>query len=376
MVLSILDKKIAKPDLIGSYSKDDVIFLLKDISSLIDEKGNNERERAIQSGKHYSEMLPVEYKPSSKYLDLFYDSLNKYSMKLATAVGVVAELILEKKGENLVLLSLARAGTPVGILIKRYIKERYLITLPHYSISIIRDKGIDVNAIIYILKNHPSALIQFVDGWTGKGVITKELSRACNNFRMKYGIELDSNLGVIADPCCCSTLYGTREDFLIPSSFLNSTVSGLVSRTVLCDEFIGKKDFHGAKFYKELQDSDLSNYFLEMVSKEFRNVYKEVDIEVNKLLKEPLIAGWSGLEEARKIQKEFSITNINFIKPGIGETTRVLLRRVPWKILVAESFDKNLDHIFLLAKEKGVLVESYPLLTYSCCGIVKNMSDN
>ena len=31
----------------------------------------------------------------------------------------------------------------------------------------------------------------------------------------------------------------------------------------------------------------------------------------------------------------FNIKNINHIKPGVGdETTRVLLRRVPWKILV------------------------------------------
>ncbi len=42
--------------------------------------------------------------------------------------------------------------------------------------------------------------------------------------------------------------FGTREDFLIPSACLNSTVSGLVSRTVLNDDLIGPADFHGAKF--------------------------------------------------------------------------------------------------------------------------------
>ncbi|MGO0916153.1 cysteine protease StiP domain-containing protein, partial [Clostridioides difficile] len=42
----------------STYSKDDVIFLLKDISNLIEEEGNKERELKIQNGRHYSEMIP------------------------------------------------------------------------------------------------------------------------------------------------------------------------------------------------------------------------------------------------------------------------------------------------------------------------------
>ena len=38
---------------------------------------------------------------------------------------------------------------------------------------------------------------------------------------------------MLADPGHCCELYGTRDDFLIPSACLNATVSGLVSRTVL-----------------------------------------------------------------------------------------------------------------------------------------------
>ncbi|MNE86395.1 hypothetical protein D3C80_1834910 [compost metagenome] len=63
--------------------------------------------------------------------------------------------------------------------------------------------------------------------------------------------------------------------------------------------------------------------------------------------------------------------NINLIKPGVGETTRVLLRRVPWKIIVDTKYNPNLRHIMLLAEERGVPVEEYPGLAYSCCGIIK-----
>ena len=60
------------------------------------------------------------------------------------------------------------------------------------------------------------------------------------------------DLAVLADPGHCVRTFGTRDDFLIASACLNSTVSGLVSRTVLNPKFLGPGDFHGAKFYREL----------------------------------------------------------------------------------------------------------------------------
>ena len=50
----------------STYSKEDVIFLLKDISNMIVEEDNLTRERKIQSGTHYSEMIPVEYQVSDE----------------------------------------------------------------------------------------------------------------------------------------------------------------------------------------------------------------------------------------------------------------------------------------------------------------------
>ena len=45
----------------SSYSEEDVILLLKDITGLVEPQPAKVREKLIQSGKHYSEMLPVEY---------------------------------------------------------------------------------------------------------------------------------------------------------------------------------------------------------------------------------------------------------------------------------------------------------------------------
>ncbi|MBW7456051.1 hypothetical protein K0U00_18640, partial [Paenibacillus sepulcri] len=53
--------RIASPEPMGSYAPSDVIFLLKDLSGVQLERPTEDREEAIQSGVHYSEMLPVEY---------------------------------------------------------------------------------------------------------------------------------------------------------------------------------------------------------------------------------------------------------------------------------------------------------------------------
>ncbi|MBZ9684879.1 cysteine protease StiP family protein [Clostridium estertheticum] len=366
----------------GSYSADDVVFLLKDISNLIVEQDNEFRENAIQSGIHYSEMLPIEYTPSKEYMDIFYSTLQSSKIKLASLVSILSEKIIEARGKNIVLVSLARAGTPIGILIKRYLKFKYDITIPHYSISIIRDKGIDKNALAHILKNHSPEEIQFIDGWTGKGVIQHTLTKACKDLYEQFNITLNSNLAVLSDPAHCTLIYGTREDFLIPSACLNSTVSGLVSRTVLNDKYISSDDFHGTKFYSELLPVDVSNFFIDEIS----NCFNDIDENyISELLDSPNTSevatdiefdgnflNCKGLRDIESIKHKFHIDNINLIKPGIGEATRVLLRRIPWKILV-DSFDNpNLLHIYKLAEEKHIPVEIYNDMCYSCCGIIKS----
>lgn len=370
-------KNLPQPPAIGSYRPEDVTFLLKDLSAFELEKGTEDREEAIQSGTHYSEMLPVEYQPMQEYIQLFYDTLQNTARSVAVAAATTAELILSKRGKHTILASLARAGTPIGILIKRYIRLLYHHDLPHYSISIIRGKGIDENAIRYMLDQHPEYDIQFIDGWTGKGAIRNVLMQASESMKAKYGITLDDDLAVLADPGHCSATFGTREDFLIPSACLNSTVSGLMSRTVLREDLIGPDDFHGAKFYKEWLKDDVSNLFVDTISSLFLEVAEEAKQKAAFYSNNPheTEVTWKGMRDIKRIQEQFDITDVNLVKPGVGETTRVLLRRVPWKILVDRIDNPHLQHILLLANDRNVPVEVYPDLTYSCCGIIKSVNE-
>ncbi|MET9454225.1 phosphoribosyltransferase [Streptomyces canus] len=356
----------------SSYAPEEVGWLLQDLSDVTLEAPTEEREEAIQSGgAHYAESLPVEYQPSDQYQELFRTALRESSARLAQAVGAVTEIVLQERSPRPVLVSLARAGTPVGVLMRRWAQFRHGLELPHYAVSIVRGRGIDANALRWLAGHHDPADVVFVDGWTGKGAITRELTEAIKQFEAEGGaVGFDPEIAVLADPGSCVKTYGTREDFLIPSACLNSTVSGLISRTVLRADLVGPDDFHGAKFYRELAGGDVSVEFLDAVAARFPEVAEAVGAQVKELLssdREPTWEGWAAVE---RISEEYGIHDVNLVKPGVGETTRVLLRRVPWKILARAGAGADLAHVRLLAEQRGVPVEEVAELPYTCVGLI------
>ncbi|MEU6661188.1 phosphoribosyltransferase [Streptomyces sp. NPDC046821] len=356
----------------SSYAPDEVGWLLQDLSDVALEAPTEEREEAIQAGgAHYAESLPVEYQPSAEYQALFQSALDVSAARIAQAVGVVTDTVLAERSPRPVLVSLARAGTPVGVLMRRWAKARRGLDLPHYAVSIVRGRGIDANALRWLAAHHDPADVVFVDGWTGKGAITRELAEALKAFqREEGGPGFNPEIAVLADPGSCVRTYGTREDFLIPSACLNSTVSGLISRTVLRADLVGPNDFHGGKFYRELAGADVSTHFLDTVEARFDEVADAVDLQVKEVLSADRTPTWEGWAAVERISEEYEIHDVNLVKPGVGETTRVLLRRVPWKILARAGAGADLDHVRLLAEQRGVPVEEVAELPYTCVGLI------
>jgi hypothetical protein len=356
----------------SSYAAAEVSWLLTDLSHVALEAPAAQREAMMQAkAGHYAESLPVEYQPTEEYLELFHEALAASAERVAHAVGVVTELVLAARDGAPVLVSLARAGTPVGILMRRWAQFAHGVDLPHYAVSIVRGRGIDAEAMRYLARHHDPARVMFVDGWTGKGAICRELAEAVTQLAATGGPVFDPSLAVLADPGGCTRIFGTRDDYLIPSACLNSTVSGLVSRTVLNDRYIGPGQFHGAKFYKELAPGDVSELFLDTVAARFPAVAARVTADWPVLSATDRTPDWSGWNIALRLAAQYGLDDVNLLKPGVGETTRVLLRRSPWRVLIRPDARAELGHILLLAKDTGVPVDEIDDLPYACVGLIR-----
>lgn len=215
--------------------------------------------------------------------------------------------------------------------------------------------------------------IIFVDGWIGKGAIAQELMKSVSFELTKFceclSYNINPHLYTVSDPGFIesSEFCGTREDFMIPSACLNATVNGLFSRTIR-NELIGKDDFDGAVYYPELEEHDLSLKFIDTIMDEVR--------------KSPKFNNISGSYVVERIMEDYNVNDRNKIKPGIGETIRVLLRRVPDKILIDPKYEHSneLKPVLRLCDEKSVTIEYVNRIenylgNYKCAGIIKEMSD-
>ena len=354
----------------GSYEPDDVTWLLQDLADAALEADTSDRERAIQlEGANYAESLPVEYVPSEAYEALYREALDRSARRIAEAVGVVTELVLRDRPDA-ILVSLARAGTPVGILMRRWAEQHHGRKLAHLTASIVRGVGIDETALRWLAAHHDPAQVVFVDGWTGKGAITRELTDALERFAATDGVRFGDELAVLADPAGCTPLHGTRDDYLVPSACLNSTVSGLVSRTVFNRRWTPDGTFHGAKQYRHLGARDHSLSFVATIAAHFAAVRPAVDAVLAATDPVDRAVDWRGMRTVEAIGAEYGIDDLHLVKPGVGETTRVLLRRVPWQVLVRDPDDVDIAHVVALARERGVPVVTRPDLSYSCVGLI------
>ena len=108
---------IPTPPYVGSYERDDVLPLLTELSGVDIELPAAERERLMQGGGHYAETLPIEYRPTAAYEELFESLLASHSDRVALLTCVLARRVLAAQADP-VLVSLARAGTPVGVLLR------------------------------------------------------------------------------------------------------------------------------------------------------------------------------------------------------------------------------------------------------------------
>ncbi|MGH8853878.1 MAG: cysteine protease StiP domain-containing protein, partial [Telluria sp.] len=302
----------------------------------------------------------------------FEDACGANNARMAADCLRLAALVAARRTGAITLVSLARAGTPVGVVVARLLREAFGREAVHYSVSIVRDRGIDQAALRHILANgHAPESIAFVDGWTGKGVIARELALSVSAFNAAQGTGIDNGLYVLSDLAGAAACAASGDDYLIPSSILNATVSGLVSRTVL-DERIGPEDFHGCVYYGEFAPHDQSQRFADAL----------VEAALAQAGQQTCAAALDAAAAAERSRNylaaakaRYGIGDVNLIKPGIGEATRVLLRRVPRLLVLRQPAAAATAHLRVLAEEKQVPVEIDPALPYHAVSLIRSALD-
>jgi hypothetical protein len=356
----------------GSYRAGDVSFLLKPLP-LQDFVDVPHKERLIQSGqRHYSEMLSPEALPSARYLAVFREACAANLERMAADCLTLAALIAARRSGAITLVSLARAGTPVGVVLKHLLAGAFERDVTHYSVSIIRDRGIDQVALEHILAaGHSPGSIVFVDGWTGKGVISRELEAAIAEFNARRGTAIDGGLYVLSDLAGTAACAASCDDYLIPSSILNATVSGLVSRSIL-NESIGPGDFHGCVLYQQFAEHDQSQSFADSL------VARGLAMAPSRAAAAPMDKERAAAVSRAYMQgalAQHGISDVNMVKPGIGEATRVLLRRTPRLLIVRDAGAPEVAHLLLLAQEKNIPVQVDSALPYHAVSLIRSALD-
>lgn len=369
----------------GSYLPSEVTLLLDIVSAdSVNDISPTQKEALIQSGqRHYSDMLTLEKPPSATHEALYNQALAAGKQRMANDVTSLAFSLHQlfhacvSASQPLILVSLVRAGLPIGVLLQKALNDAsasYTLASQHYGVSIIRDRGLDPVALQYILQQHPHSPIVFVDGWTGKGAIYGELQRSLaqiTNKRQQAQLFHQGDgvipLVTLADPAGVAWLSASDDDWLMPASLLNSTVSGLISRTLYREPSDG---LHQAVYYDKLQPWDRSGEFIQTIDALRQQTSLPTPL-TGKLL--PTFATQCVIDD---LAARFAISNRNRIKPTIAEATRAILRRDPECVLVNEMADGQ-DTALLrhLCKEKNIrLIADASIAPYQAVTIIKNRS--
>lgn len=334
---------------LGSYRAEDVQLLLTPIE--IEHTDPATKEHLIQSGqRHYSEMISVEQAPSLLQQQVYEHALQQGLARLAREVQSLALALARYQhsiGQPLVLVSLVRAGLPIGVMLKHALQDLDC-PVEHFGVSIIRDRGLDPLAYAWLRQRYSYAQLIVVDGWTGKGAIAQELQRSLAGDDQYDGVV---RLVTLADVAGYAWLTASAEDWLIPSGVLGSTVSGLISRTLYQPH-----QWHGCGIYTHLQSVDVSVSLIDQVNRARRG------------LTEPIAAAsWSADERVAQHQQaaaavawvaaHYQIGLPNRIKPSLAEATRAVMRRLPERILLQQPDDPRTALLRHVAAEQGAVIE-------------------
>ena len=146
--------------------------------------------------------------------------INNEAIKAAACGLAYAVSHWEPDGKNLVFAAILRAGVPIADWLCQLIPGAAAV-----SLSLFAGLGPDRVALESLRQNYPERKIVFVDGWTGRGGVSRELA--------KLGA---GPLAVLIDPWGWADFSGTQEDIFCPTACFTGAATLGFSRTFYVDD--------------------------------------------------------------------------------------------------------------------------------------------
>lgn len=157
--------------------------------------------------------------PEPPLPDAFWQRLKDLldNPEIQNAVQILAGRIAEWEadGSRLVFAAILRAGVPIADWLSRLFPGSVAA-----SLSLFVGLGIDQTALHMLQTVYPDRKIIFVDGWTGKGGVSRAIAS------LKAG-----PLAVLNDPWGWADFCGSREDIFCPTACFTGAATLGFSRT-------------------------------------------------------------------------------------------------------------------------------------------------
>ena len=369
----------------GSYQEDEALFLverrpvfsmtpLQALSPQGDQltKANHLSSKGVSDNvpplTHFSHSPKIESAPDEQTLQTYRWAMSIYAKQLSQGISRLAHTLIStaetERKERIILISLARAGVPIGALLQGTL-QRLKINSQHYVISLVLDRGLDTRALLYLREHEPNSTVFFVDGWTGKGAVSDELEQSLQTFQRAFNLESSEPLGRPPRLVVLSDLAGRAwcaingEDDLIPSSLLGAPICGLLGRPQLVLSNHPLWDRHMCPHWRHLCVWDQSRAHLKGL---LPLVYRSLT-QSSTEHSSPICWGEDErMAQQRRIQKLIHRVSshplyqrLGQIKPGIAEASRAVWRRAPAHVWIRDPHDPRCAPLMYWIAQKHIV---------------------
>lgn len=304
-----------------------------------------------------------------EYMGMYEDILQEEGNLFAKDVFTLAtKMAFRNEGRPIVLVSLMRAGTIIGVLLKRALG---LIgcDCSHYSICGVNSQNHESfgRTMDHIRTLHDERDVVFVDGWTSAGSISTLLHSAVSRYNAERLTRVKPTLAVLVDLTGTAAFSAAVDDYLVPSAMLRAIGCGLLSASIdTCLQNEGSAE--SCLYFEELLPHDRSNALVDAV---MGRMHRLVSFEEWRFDTDEAKLGRFEVYSALRQKCRDVFGNCVNVKPGMSESTRILSAGQPARVLLVRgSRCKSLQSLIYLAKRQQVEVQFVDDLPYMAATVV------